>query len=111
MAVASLVLGITSLVFCWWGLAARAQVVLAITFGIIGMRRTDAGARAQGMAVAGLVCGIVGAVAYLTLWRADARRRLHHLTGSCRGWYQVDRSLAPRSTPTGVNRAVGPGVP
>jgi hypothetical protein len=43
-------------------------VVLAITFGAVGMRRADAdaGAGHKGMAVAGLVRGIVGAVAYLS---------------------------------------------
>jgi hypothetical protein len=65
MAVASLVLGITSIVFCWWGLATLAQVVLAIVFGCIGMGRATNGASGRGMAIAGLVCGCVGALFYL----------------------------------------------
>jgi hypothetical protein len=65
LAVASMVLGITSIVFCWWGLATLAQVVLAIVLGVKGMRRADAGAGGKGMAIAGLVCGCVGALAYL----------------------------------------------
>lgn len=65
MAVASLVLGITSIVFCWWGLATLAQVVLAIVFGCLGMARAASGARGRGMAIAGLVCGCVGALFYL----------------------------------------------
>jgi hypothetical protein len=64
MAVASMVLGITSIVFCWWGLATLVQVVLAIVFGIKGMRRADGGVGGKGMAIAGLVCGIVGGIAY-----------------------------------------------
>jgi Domain of unknown function (DUF4190) len=65
MAVASLVLGITSIVFCWWGLATLAQVVLAIVFGCIGTSRASRGARGRGLAIAGLVCGCVGALFYL----------------------------------------------
>jgi Domain of unknown function (DUF4190) len=65
MAVASLVLGITSIIFCWWGLATLAQVVLAIVFGCLGMSRAASGARGRGMAIAGLVCGCVGALFYL----------------------------------------------
>ena len=58
--VASLVLGVCSLVFCWWGLATLAMVVLSITFGTVGLGRPG-----RGMAVAGLVLGCVGGVAYL----------------------------------------------
>jgi ABC-type phosphate transport system permease subunit len=65
-AVAALVLGITGIVFCWWGLGTLAQVVLAIAFGVKGMQKADAGlAGGKGMAQAGLVLGIVGACLYL----------------------------------------------
>ena len=64
-AVAALVLGITSIVFCWWGLFALAQVVLAVVFGCMGMSKASRGASGHGLAVAGLVCGCVGAVAYV----------------------------------------------
>jgi apolipoprotein N-acyltransferase len=57
-AVAALVLGICSLVFCWWGLATLAMVVLAVVFGASSARRS-------GMGVAGLICGCVGFLAYL----------------------------------------------
>jgi hypothetical protein len=64
-AVASMVLGITSIVFCWWGLGSLAQVVLAIVFGANGIRRANQGtAGGKGMATAGLACGIVGFIAY-----------------------------------------------
>ncbi len=65
MAVASLILGITSIVFCWWGLFTLAQVVLAIVFGVKGMRRADAGAGGKGLAQAGFICGCVGGGLYL----------------------------------------------
>ncbi len=61
---ASLVLGITSIVFCWWGLFSLAQVVLAIVFGAIGISRANQGATGKGLAVAGLICGVVGFAAY-----------------------------------------------
>jgi hypothetical protein len=65
MAVASMVLGITSIVFCWWGLATLAQVVLALVFSIRGIQKANAGAGGKGMAIAGLVCGLIGGIAYL----------------------------------------------
>ncbi len=67
MAVASLVLGITSILFCWWGLVTLAQVILAIVFGIKGMNQAAAGAPGRGMAVAGVVLGCVGGLIYLLL--------------------------------------------
>jgi len=67
MAIASLVLGITSIVFCWLGALTLAQVVLAIVFGCIGISRANNGAPDKGQAVAGLVLGLVGLGAYLVL--------------------------------------------
>ena len=60
-----MVLGITSVVFCWWGLLSLAQVVLAIVFGGVALSRANRGAPHKGMAIAGLVCGLIGAVLYL----------------------------------------------
>ena len=65
MAVAGMVLGITCTVFCWWGLLTLAQVVLAITFGAVGLNRAKAGAANRGMAIAAIVLGTVGFFAYL----------------------------------------------
>jgi ABC-type phosphate transport system permease subunit len=62
--VASLVLGITSIVFCWWGLFTLVQVVLAVVFGGVAIRAANQGADRKGMAIAGLVCGVVGFAAY-----------------------------------------------
>ena len=65
MALASMILGITSIVFCWWGIFSLAQIVLAIVFGVIGLGRANAGAGGRGQALAGIICGSVGAFFYL----------------------------------------------
>lgn len=65
LAVASLVLGITSIVFCWWGMFTLVQVVLAVVFGGVAIRAANQGAGRKGMAVAGLACGIAGFIAYV----------------------------------------------
>ena len=64
VAVAALVLGITSIVFSWWGLVTLLQVVLAIVFGSVGISKANRGAANKGLAVAGLVLGLVGLVIY-----------------------------------------------
>ena len=67
LAVAGMILGITSLVFCWWGIGSLAQWVLAIVFSSVALRRANRGAAGKGMAIAGLACGVLGAVTYLIL--------------------------------------------
>lgn len=62
-----MVLGITSIIFCWWGVFSLTQVVLAIVFSGLGIARANRGAARKGMAIAGLVCGLVGAVLYLLI--------------------------------------------
>src|SRR6266700_6337246 len=65
MAVASLVLGITSIIFCWWGIFSLLQVILAIVFGCLALSRANRiGARAP-LAIAGIACGSVGFLFYL----------------------------------------------
>jgi hypothetical protein len=64
LAVASLVLGITSIIFSWWGLFTLVQVVLAVVFGSAGLYRANRGAPNKGLAIAGLVLGLVGSVIY-----------------------------------------------
>ncbi len=61
-ATASLVLGIVSVVLCWtiWG--GIVLGVLAVVFGALGIGRTKTGVPGKGMAVAGIVLGIVGIV-------------------------------------------------
>lgn len=64
-AVASMVLGITSLVFCWWGLGTLAMVACALSFGGVSLHRTSqAQIQASGMAVAGVILGVLGFLAY-----------------------------------------------
>jgi Domain of unknown function (DUF4190) len=66
MATAGMVLGITCIVFSWWGLFTLAQVVLAITFGAIGLNRANTrGAPGRGQAIAGIVLGVIGCCAYV----------------------------------------------
>jgi hypothetical protein len=68
LAVAALVLGITCILFCWWGVFTLAQVVLAVTFGAVGVRRSNRdGAPHRGLAIAGLVLGTIGAFLYLCI--------------------------------------------
>jgi hypothetical protein len=67
LATASMILGICSIVLCFAGIGTLAMVVLAITFGAVGLRKATHGAPNKGMAIAGLSCGLVGAVVYLIL--------------------------------------------
>ena len=53
LAIAGMILGITSIVLCWWGILSLAQVVLAIVFGGIAIDRANRGAPHKGMAIAG----------------------------------------------------------
>jgi len=64
MAAASLVLGITSIVFCWMGILTLLQLVLAFVFGFRTLSRADRwGVRAP-LAVAGTICASVGLLIY-----------------------------------------------
>lgn len=65
MAVASLVLGITSIIFCWWGVFSFLQVVLAIVFGCIALNQPDRGGDRRVMAIAGIICAGAGFFCYL----------------------------------------------
>ena len=68
LAIASMVLGICSVVFCWLGLLTLAAVVLAIVFGARALwLSAHAGAPSKAFAIAGLATGIVGGVLYLLL--------------------------------------------
>lgn len=67
LAVAGFVLGITSVVFCWWGIFALVQIILAITFSAIGRGHAKRGSAHGGLATAGLILGIMGAVLYFMI--------------------------------------------
>lgn len=70
MAVASLVLGIISLVFAFIGLGWLGGIIgiVGIILGALG-RKDPA---KKGMATAGLVCSIIGTILGLALWIACA---------------------------------------
>lgn len=62
-AVAALVFGILSIVFCWLSFFDAVFVILGVVFGLIALNETKhRGAPGRGMAVAGLVCTAVGAI-------------------------------------------------
>jgi hypothetical protein len=67
LAVAGLVLGITCVIFSWWGIFTLVQVVLAITFSAVGRGHAKRGAPHGGLATAGLILGIIGAVLYFLI--------------------------------------------
>lgn len=66
LAIAALVCGICSLVFFWVPWLGFLLGILAIVFAAIAMSQTgkDPQLRGRGMAIAGLVCAIVG----IALW-------------------------------------------
>jgi hypothetical protein len=53
--VASLVLGIIGMLACFF-----VPSLLAITFGILGLRQTTEGQSGKALAIAGIVCGVIG---------------------------------------------------
>ncbi len=59
LAVASLIFGILSLVICWTGAGGIICGILAVIMGGAGMATKKGG---KGMAVAGLVCGIIALI-------------------------------------------------
>jgi hypothetical protein len=70
LAIASLILGILSLVFCWAPYFIGVIMgVLAIVFGGVAMGQTgrDPALGGRGMAIAGLICGIIGVVIFVIL--------------------------------------------
>ena len=62
-AVAALVFGILSIVFCWLSFFDAVFVILGVVFGLIALNEAkQRGAPGRGMALAGLACTIVGAI-------------------------------------------------
>lgn len=72
LAIAGMTLGIVSLLTWWTGLLALVLIVLSIVFSSVGIRNANLGGPHKGMAIAGLVCGIAGALGYLTVGVASA---------------------------------------
>jgi len=61
-AIAGLVLGILAIVFCWTSLLDIVLIALAVIFALLGLGDAKRGSGGRGMAIAGLVCAIVGAL-------------------------------------------------
>jgi hypothetical protein len=94
-AVAALVLGIVSIVFCWLSFLDGIFVILGLIFALIAMNETKVpGVGGRGMAVAGLVCSIVGAIlaTVLTIVIVHAANKCGGLSNSNQpGWNQCVR--------------------
>jgi hypothetical protein len=87
-AIAALVLGILSIVFCWLSVFDAIFVILALIFGLIALSETKNGrSRGRGMAIAGLACMVVGAL-LATLISVKVFRAIDR----CGGLDQADRS-------------------
>ena len=66
--IAALVLGILAIVLCWTVYGGIILGILAIIFAVLGMRRAKRGeATNRGMAISGLVTGIIGLVIAVVL--------------------------------------------
>ncbi len=65
MAVAGFVFGLLSVILSFLGLVTLVEIILAIVFSSSGIGRANRGAAHRGLAIAGLLLGIVGAVFYL----------------------------------------------
>jgi hypothetical protein len=76
MAVAGMVLGILAIVFFWTSFFDLPFVVLAIVFSVLGLNAAKRGATGRRMAVAGLTCAIIGALAatVFTIWAVHKDR-------------------------------------
>lgn len=67
-AIAGLVLGILALILSFLTLFDIPLIVLGIVFSVLGLRAAARGAGGRGMAIAGLTCAIIGAIAATTLF-------------------------------------------
>jgi len=67
LAIASMVCGILSLVFFWVPVFGFLLGIIAIIFGAVSIRQIgrEPNLGGRGMAIAGLVCGIVGVAGWL----------------------------------------------
>ena len=68
-AVASLVLGIASIVLCWLTILDALPVVIALVLGLIALRdsKQTPNREGHGLALAGVICAIIGAVLAIAL--------------------------------------------
>jgi hypothetical protein len=69
-ATAGLVLGILSIVLFWTTIFDAIAVILGLIFGFLGLNEAKRAGRGRGIAIAGIVCGFVGAALAIvfTVW-------------------------------------------
>lgn len=69
MAIAALVLGLVSLVFCWTSWFSMICGILAIIFAIIALKKAkkEETPKGKGMSIAGMVTGIIGFIIALII--------------------------------------------
>lgn len=65
-AIAGLVLGIISIVFCFTSIIDLVPVILAVVFGTLGLNEARRGAGGRGTAIAALICAALGAILAIT---------------------------------------------
>jgi hypothetical protein len=87
-AIAALVLGILSIVFCWLSVFDAVFVILALIFGLLALSETKNGrSGGRGMAVAGLICMVIGAILATII-----SIKVFSAVDKCGGFNQSDRS-------------------
>jgi hypothetical protein len=79
MAVAGMVLGIISLVFCWFPFLNWILALLGIIFGALGIGKGNRVGKGKGMAIAGLACGVVAAIVGTVIFVAAVQQAKHDL--------------------------------
>ena len=67
LAVAGMILGILGLALCWIPFVGALVALLGIVFGAIGWSKASRTGRNKGMAITGVVCGILGVVAGIVI--------------------------------------------
>ena len=73
-AIAALVLGILSIILFFLSIFDVPLFALGIIFGVLGMKAADRGAGGKGMAMAGLICAIIGGLCCLAFTGFFAKR-------------------------------------
>jgi hypothetical protein len=80
------VLGILGLVFCFVPFFGWVLAILGIIFGAVGMNKANKVGRGKGLAVAGLICGVLGLLAGIGIFIA-ALQAAHEIANHHYGSY------------------------
>lgn len=64
-AIAGMIVGIGCIIFCFAGVFELMGIIIAFVLSLVGISAANRGAQNKGMAVAGLVCSLVGLGFYL----------------------------------------------